>query len=266
MGLSPWLRGSLRILTLLGFISESSPWSLDWLRLNHQESEPDELEQRRELNACPCGVDPSCDSSCDSGCTWIGTYCDSSCDTGCDYDCLLCPPPPSTPPSPPAPPSPPPPPSPPGGGAVYTRWGSTSCPSGSTLLYTGFMAGAHYQHGSGSNYLCMHPDPEAPSGANQALQDGSLVYGVEYQFVLRNTAIDASANHDQDAACALCQHEAAVYTYPLWCAANAAHALPAKHSQACKFHSSTVMSTGRAQGRSRVREWPLDTVSRPGHD
>jgi hypothetical protein len=63
---------------------------------------------------------------------------------------------------------------------VFTRWGATTCPLGTTTLYSGFVAGAHYTHvGSGANYLCMHPSPEYPPGALDANNDGALLYGTE---------------------------------------------------------------------------------------
>eukprot|EP01050_Picozoa_sp_SAG11_P005440 SAG11_NODE_384_length_9897_cov_11.158502_8_plen_575_part_00 len=88
-----------------------------------------------------------------------------------------------------------------GGGFVYTRWGSRSCPDGSTLLYDGFIAGSHYTHtGGGYNYVCMHPEPQYPDGYDDADNNGNLLYGTEYE----NTgAIDL--NQDGDAACAVCQ-------------------------------------------------------------
>merc|ERR1719219_554141 len=40
--------------------------------------------------------------------------------------------------------------------AVYTRWGSSTCPTGNTKLYEGIMAGSNTGHtGGGSNFLCM---------------------------------------------------------------------------------------------------------------
>ena len=46
------------------------------------------------------------------------------------------------------------------GGAVYTRWGRTSCSAKSSLVYKGEMAGPdHLSSGGGSNYQCMPEDP-----------------------------------------------------------------------------------------------------------
>merc|ERR1712025_1225382 len=88
--------------------------------------------------------------------------------------------------------------------------GSRSCPSGTTKLYEGFMASDYYTHpGSGANYLCMHPQPQWPTGMSTGNQDGALLYGVEYQ----NTgAVDK--NHDKDAACAVCQQKSATGRIP----------------------------------------------------
>jgi len=96
--------------------------------------------------------------------------------------------------------------------AVYTRWGSKTCPMGSKLIYSGFMSTSLYSHtGSGYNMLCMHPSPQMPSGYDAANNDGALLYGVEYE----NTgAIDR--HHDYDAACAVCQWGAGGSVYVEW--------------------------------------------------
>jgi len=96
--------------------------------------------------------------------------------------------------------------------AVYTRWGSASCPLGSVKLYAGFMATSRYSHsGSGYNMLCMHPSPQLPSGWDVHNNDGALLYGVEYE----NTgAIDL--NHDRDAACVVCQWQNGASVYVEW--------------------------------------------------
>merc|ERR1711959_635712 len=96
--------------------------------------------------------------------------------------------------------------------AVYTRWGTKSCPSETIKLYDGFIAGSHYGHnGGGANYLCMHPAPQYPKGYSDADNNGNLLYGTEYQ----NTgALDK--NHDGDAACAVCQHKTSTVVYTQW--------------------------------------------------
>ena len=72
---------------------------------------------------------------------------------------------------------------PPTGGAVYVRWGSTSCPSdqGTELLYSGRAAGSYYDHsGGGANHLCMPDDPEHLQYGN-GVQGYSYLYGIEYR-------------------------------------------------------------------------------------
>ena len=62
---------------------------------------------------------------------------------------------------------------PPTGGAVYVRWGRTSCPTGqgTQLVYSGRAGGSHRQHkGGAANHLCMPDNPEH-------LQYGSGVRG-----------------------------------------------------------------------------------------
>jgi hypothetical protein len=96
--------------------------------------------------------------------------------------------------------------------AVYTRWGSRTCPDNSTKMYEGFMANAHYHHhGGGFNTLCMTEHSEPPPGASHGDNHGNRLYGMEYT----NTgAIDK--NHDRDAACVVCQHDEASYTFTQW--------------------------------------------------
>ena len=96
--------------------------------------------------------------------------------------------------------------------AVYSRWGSRSCPKGTTKLYEGFMASSHSGHrGGGSNVLCMHSSPQYPKGYSNGSQQGNLLYGTEYE----NTgALDK--NNNGDAACAVCEHDTASNVYVQW--------------------------------------------------
>lgn len=79
-------------------------------------------------------------------------------------------------------------------------------------MYEGFMAASHgHQHGGGYNTLCLTEHSHAPPGASTSDHNGNRLYGMEY----KNTgAIDK--NHDQDAACAVCRHDTATYTYTEW--------------------------------------------------
>ena len=71
---------------------------------------------------------------------------------------------------------------PPTGGAVYVRWGRTSCPSdqGTELLYSGRAAGNKYDTlGGGVNHLCMPDDPEHLQYGS-GVQGWSYIYGMQY--------------------------------------------------------------------------------------
>ena len=72
---------------------------------------------------------------------------------------------------------------PPTGGALYVRWGRTSCPSdqGTELLYSGRAAGNRYTHqGGGANHLCMPDDPEHLQYGD-GVNGHSYLFGMEYQ-------------------------------------------------------------------------------------
>ena len=90
----------------------------------------------------------------------------------------------------------------------FVRWGHSQCPDGTEKLYTGYAAGAHYNHrGSGANSLCLNPNPTFPPGNSNGNQNGALIYGTEYQ----NTGIGKN-HHDKDAVCAVCVVRGATFT------------------------------------------------------
>ena len=91
------------------------------------------------------------------------------------------------------------PPGPSGGGAVYTRWGRTVCPStsGTELVYEGLAAGSDLsQSGGGANYLCITKEPIYISTTVPSFY--SYLYGSEYQHPVFNSL------HDQNVPCAVC--------------------------------------------------------------
>jgi hypothetical protein len=98
------------------------------------------------------------------------------------------------------------------GGTIFTRWGHTDCPQGSSRLYSGFMASAHSAHdGGGANALCMHEAGEVPDGGGTSDVNGNRLYGMEYE----NTgAVDKS--HSEDAACVVCQLDRWEAVYTQW--------------------------------------------------
>ncbi|CAH1779897.1 unnamed protein product [Owenia fusiformis] len=101
------------------------------------------------------------------------------------------------------------------GGAVYVRWGRTTCPDTTENVYSGIMGKSHYTHtGSGGNYLCLPREPEwGKTTAGE--QSGAFIYGVEYQVSNSNNPFltdnfpdptkPATWLHNHDAVCAVCR-------------------------------------------------------------
>jgi hypothetical protein len=99
-------------------------------------------------------------------------------------------------------------------GITYVRWGRTVCPEGSSVVYTGYAAGAYYMNtetgsgsGSGSNTLCLTDQPEW-DGLSQVLSDldelGAAIYGTE--FATSDYASPALRDlQAYDARCVVCE-------------------------------------------------------------
>jgi len=87
------------------------------------------------------------------------------------------------------------------GGAIYVRWGHTSCPStGAQLVYSGRAGGPRYTDGGGgANPQCLPLDPNFYRTVSGA-QPWAFMYGAEYQ----DTNPLRSRSHDTDVPCAVC--------------------------------------------------------------
>ena len=86
-------------------------------------------------------------------------------------------------------------------GVLYTIWGNSSCPSTSTVVYSGRAGGAFYSNaGGGSNYLCLPNDPEYYSGG-KATSYPAFVYSSEYEVWA--TELEKSLIN-QNVPCAVC--------------------------------------------------------------
>ena len=88
------------------------------------------------------------------------------------------------------------------GGALYTRWGKSSCPqgNGTELVYTGITGGTQYGlSGGGANHLCMPKDPEYSDTLRYRTSvDGyAVIYGSQYQGTPQKS-------HGRDVPCAVC--------------------------------------------------------------
>ena len=95
------------------------------------------------------------------------------------------------------------PPGPRSGGALYTRWGKSSCPEvrGTELIYDGITGGTWFEHpGGGANYLCMPKDPEYSTtlNYNTKFNNHALLYGAEYESPAQQES------HDHNVPCAVC--------------------------------------------------------------
>lgn len=99
-------------------------------------------------------------------------------------------------------------------GALYIRWGRTTCPAKlSKLVYHGIVGGQHYAHtGGGSNILCLPMDPSWGK-FTETKEDSQYIYGGEYQIshytAVSPTGLFSDANsktlHDHNIPCAVCQ-------------------------------------------------------------
>ena len=92
------------------------------------------------------------------------------------------------------------------GGALYTRWGRTTCPGtpGTELVYTGRVGGSYYNHdGGAANYLCMPEDPNY-SSYRAGVQGGGPVYGTEFDTGHPSTFGPFTRLHNQNVPCAVC--------------------------------------------------------------
>jgi hypothetical protein len=99
-------------------------------------------------------------------------------------------------------------------GSSFIRWGRTTCPTGTKVLYKGQIAGGHfYSTGSGANYVCLNEKPTWSPKNNPGGQDhASEIYAAEYQVYVdyaANNPLSYDNNggvtvHDQDAVCVRC--------------------------------------------------------------
>lgn len=92
--------------------------------------------------------------------------------------------------------------------SVFKRWGRIDCPTGSNVVYAGFMANGHFDHpGSSSNYLCLHPTPEYDSRAGATNNNQGILYQVEFEMNVDPHAY-LRPLHDFEARCAVCETQA----------------------------------------------------------
>ncbi|XP_072024334.1 uncharacterized protein [Amphiura filiformis] len=87
-------------------------------------------------------------------------------------------------------------------GAVYIRWGRSTCPSTADLVYDGLAGGEYYTHqGGGSNYLCLPSTPEYDEHQSGDEGGRAYVYSAEYQT---STFSPFASKHDHEVPCVAC--------------------------------------------------------------
>ena len=88
-------------------------------------------------------------------------------------------------------------------GLAYVRWGRTTCPTGTELVYAGRAGGSHFNHrGGGSNYQCITLTPENFDFGPGPVQ-ASFMYGSEYEM-WGNVPQSSLALYNHDVPCAVC--------------------------------------------------------------
>ncbi|KAL5011983.1 hypothetical protein ScPMuIL_010534 [Solemya velum] len=92
-------------------------------------------------------------------------------------------------------------------GAVYTRWGRTSCPeNGTELVYNGFTASSYYTHGGGApNFLCLPMEPVWADFDDALSSTGDFLHGTEYEESVPLSRFFGEDLDDKKAPCAVCQ-------------------------------------------------------------
>ena len=99
------------------------------------------------------------------------------------------------------------PPGPTRGGMTYTRWGKSSCPSGTSLVYAGRTAGTHHtETGGGANLVCLSNTPQFLSYTPGTQNGRGYLYGTQYQTGRRHTGDfgPLSGVTQHNAPCAVC--------------------------------------------------------------
>ena len=95
----------------------------------------------------------------------------------------------------------------PGGGVSYTRWGKSSCPGGTSLVYAGRITGTHNNHGGGgADMLCLSNVPQHLRYTPGIQSGRSYLYGAQYQTGGRHSYDTGpfSGVSQQNAPCAVC--------------------------------------------------------------
>ncbi|XP_076455284.1 uncharacterized protein LOC143289924 isoform X2 [Babylonia areolata] len=81
-------------------------------------------------------------------------------------------------------------------GSTFIRWGRTTCPDNTSIVYSGVAGGSWYADtGGSSDYLCLVMDPQMNNTTVPSYY--SYLSGAEYQYI--------EGHHDQDVVCSVCR-------------------------------------------------------------
>ena len=88
-------------------------------------------------------------------------------------------------------------------GSFYIRWGRTSCPNDTELVYSGHAAASkHDEAGNGANNLCLHGNPSYLEHYD-ANHDSARIYGIHY-YTSGYGVTSLWPLHTFNAPCAVC--------------------------------------------------------------
>ena len=97
------------------------------------------------------------------------------------------------------------PPGPTRGGMTYTRWGKSSCPSGTSLVYAGRTTGTkNYESGGGANFVCLSNTPQYLSYTPGVQPGRGYLYGTQYKTRRQGDIGPLSGVSPHNAPCAVC--------------------------------------------------------------
>ncbi|KAL3848617.1 hypothetical protein ACJMK2_019465 [Sinanodonta woodiana] len=104
------------------------------------------------------------------------------------------------------------------GGAVYTRWGRTTCPddTNTELVYSGIAGGSYYDHpGAAVNTLCIPHEPIWGTYTD-GLESYAFIYGAEYhdQSLFKRTNAEALSSHNMPCVVCRCRRRTSSFMLP----------------------------------------------------
>ena len=154
---------------------------------------------------------------------------------------------------------------PPAGGAIYIRWGRTTCPTnqGTQLLYNGTAGGTSTRDkGGGANILCMPSDPDHLQ-YQSGVQGKNYVVGTVYYYQNHPTLSSYTSHYVPCAVCYVATKSAVVMVPaktqcpPNWTVEYIGYLMSDYRGRTSRFVYECVDKDPESQGTRR----PLDTTA-----